>query len=571
MIRLPAPLTRWEPELRLLTRDLALSLGDLVPRIAAALGSLRGTALRGRGDPDGYDGIANRGPIARLLATEWLLAEEIPDEFLRRAAMAEQSFLALARREQRGERTIAALFDTGPSQLGAPRIVQLALLIVLAERARAAGAVLQWGVLQEEGDPFVGLDPASVRAFLTARTPREPSEADVTRWRARLAPHEEAWVVGGTLLAPLWQKAEHVILDDDVDPEARSVRLRRPSGGRSVDMRLELPPEQASVRLLRDPFTEPPVTARAPDRFAGARMVFSSDGRRLLVRLRSGLLLAYPVPNSPRATPGTARRFAPQPGHIVVATDWGRGRWHVVSQAGRQIRISTLGKRGGDTAQSRLCITADCLLAENEHDPPLARLAFERTGRIVFSHPKGPLEVVQTIFRRTRALAIARAGRAIVSVVPRPNGALLLEARDLAEPTRSYEHVLPEGSVPTLKTGFDPRAAHPHFGLLGVRHEGGAWSVFTKAGITRIDEPEGFTCTGLTDGGALVGTAGDPRILVAVGTDGVRQIATSATPILDACVSDASPYVAYVTAAEELLVRDIVQGHVLLRLVGGMS
>ena len=51
-------------------------------------------------------------------------------------------------RAREANRLIIVLFDAGPLQLGAARLVHLALLILLARRAQEAGAELRWGILQ---------------------------------------------------------------------------------------------------------------------------------------------------------------------------------------------------------------------------------------------------------------------------------------------------------------------------------------------------------------------------------------------------------------------------------------
>ncbi|HSF40711.1 MAG TPA: hypothetical protein VLT87_13030, partial [Thermoanaerobaculia bacterium] len=138
-VELPRPLAPWRPWLAIFPRDLALSLGPVLQRLSFAVGPLRMERASGEGDPDGFDGLAQRGPYERLLPSEWLLADEAPEEFLRRAAGGEHTFLHLARPVPGGSHLSVALFDAGPGQLGSPRIAQLAALIVLARRAEAAG------------------------------------------------------------------------------------------------------------------------------------------------------------------------------------------------------------------------------------------------------------------------------------------------------------------------------------------------------------------------------------------------------------------------------------------------
>ncbi|MGZ3458625.1 MAG: hypothetical protein ACXU86_08980, partial [Archangium sp.] len=147
-MRLPEALRPWAAHLSLLPEDLALSLGAHVARLAAALGPLRARDEREGGEPQGYDGLTRRGSPERLLMSEWLMALEAPDEFVRRAAFGEQAYLRPAFRQPRGGHRTVALLDAGPDQLGAPRIAHLALLVVLARRAEAVGASFSWAVLQ---------------------------------------------------------------------------------------------------------------------------------------------------------------------------------------------------------------------------------------------------------------------------------------------------------------------------------------------------------------------------------------------------------------------------------------
>lgn len=127
------------------------------------------------GEPDGIDGLARRGPIDRLLSSEWLLATDAPDEFLRRYEQGELGYLKLGyAREQRPE-TALVLFDAGPGQLGLPRIAQLACLVVLARRATRVNAELRWGTLQDPAR-YLAAGLAAVDRFMGARTLRPPGE-----------------------------------------------------------------------------------------------------------------------------------------------------------------------------------------------------------------------------------------------------------------------------------------------------------------------------------------------------------------------------------------------------------
>src|SRR5262245_3915198 len=207
LMEMPRALAPWAASLELFPRELAVALWPLVQRLDVALGPLRARVLAGQGDPDGFEGIGRRGLYERLLPSEWLLLDEAPDEFARRAVAGEHAFLQLARRAPGGARVAAALFDAGPNQLGAPRLAHLAALIVLHRRAVAAGARVAWGVAQSPDAPLFGeVSEESVGHLLAARSPREAGAEDLETWRSRLGvtgTQDDYWLIGGRRLARL--------------------------------------------------------------------------------------------------------------------------------------------------------------------------------------------------------------------------------------------------------------------------------------------------------------------------------------------------------------------------------
>src|ERR1041385_5936816 len=147
-MNLPPSLAPWSAYLRIFPEEVSLALGPIIQRLAMLIGSPLPRLNENEGEPDGFDGLNRRGTYERLLLSEWMLADEIEDEFMRRAVMGEHLFLNRAHSAPVGTRASMALFDAGPSQLGSPRIAHLAALIVLANRADAANSTFSWGVLQ---------------------------------------------------------------------------------------------------------------------------------------------------------------------------------------------------------------------------------------------------------------------------------------------------------------------------------------------------------------------------------------------------------------------------------------
>lgn len=300
--RLPRSLSSWEPELIGLSHELVLSLRDAITRLAALVGPAQTPITTELGEPDGFDGIHRRGTPERLLMTEWAIAEEVPMEFLRRAVDGEQSYLRLHQVSRTVGRRCVVLLDAPPSQHGAPRLAHLAMLIVLAGRARRAGADFGWSYLCDS-TLRTGLAESDLRHW--RKTPRwTPADGfSIERWVEQLGSLEEddLWFVGGPeLVAPV--PCSRVVVTEPLDrtPHLRVEVHRQQRGERWV--RLDLPPSDAVVELFRRPSsTSQPRTAiecvRRPGMAGETRMWFSQCGTRLLL-LRTDGVWAEHVPNS---------------------------------------------------------------------------------------------------------------------------------------------------------------------------------------------------------------------------------------------------------------------------------
>ncbi len=197
---LPEALQPWRPWLEWFDQDLALALGDLLRRLNPLIGSFRQGSSGGTPEPQGIDDLRRRGAYERLLLSEWALADEVPEEFLRRAAGGEHLFLAPREMAQLAVPSTVALFDTGPLQLGAPRLVHIALWILLARRAQAAGGRFLWGSLQTPGVLLEGGSATLLKRMLRDRS-LEPATTEKARLWQEWAEREsltggEWWWVG---------------------------------------------------------------------------------------------------------------------------------------------------------------------------------------------------------------------------------------------------------------------------------------------------------------------------------------------------------------------------------------
>jgi hypothetical protein len=322
---LPARLAPWAAQLAALPPDLALAVLPWLGPLALALGPMSGDRTTRADEPDGYAGLARRGPYDRLIVSEWGIAELYPEEFVRRATAGEHLFVELARRAPSGERRCVAVVSAGPDQLGAPRLAQLAALIALARRAAAAGARFAWGVLEDpERAVSEALEPEAIRRMLALRTARAADPTAFPAWRAPW-PGAERWFVGGDRDAAAARAAGHacVLVRDVVDPAVRALDVEVDRGTARPRVRLALPSERDTARLIRDPFT----ASRGP-RSAGAtggatELVFSPDGRRLVVRTSDHQLESWPIPGSPHEPLGALRRWRPPAEAQIAAIGMG--------------------------------------------------------------------------------------------------------------------------------------------------------------------------------------------------------------------------------------------------------
>jgi hypothetical protein len=338
MLKLPQALAAWHTELDIFPREVASALSPLVQQISRLMGPLHATRRYGEGDPDGFSGLSQRGTYERLLASEWLLADEAPLEFMRRAAAGEHTFLQLARREPQGAPLSMVLFDAGPNQLGSPRIAHLAALIVLQSRARQSGAHFRWGVLQHPSVWHQTLGEANVRELLLARSTREATEKDWHDCLGAIADVHVAsqpldlWVVGGDRLQRLTRVLDNressprlLCVQENWQPAQREllVRVVRPDDHATAhrEITLSLPPEASCVRLLRDPFSSVVATAqRTGAAYATQSNLLWASATKLLAITHDGALLSQNVPNSPRAQAGKPRFYQPSfKGRIVAA------------------------------------------------------------------------------------------------------------------------------------------------------------------------------------------------------------------------------------------------------------
>jgi hypothetical protein len=75
-------------------------------------------------------------------------------------------------------------------------------------------------------------------------------------------------------------------------------------------------------------------------------LFYSTQGKRLLTMLGDGGVAAYPVPNSPRAAMGRPKRFYPARGHRLIAAGWHARLITLTWQDGQGLFIQGVHSRG---------------------------------------------------------------------------------------------------------------------------------------------------------------------------------------------------------------------------------
>lgn len=164
------------------------------------------------GDFVGYDGLENRGKLANLLETEWLLRELDADDFVRRVAEGEVLFRRRDFQNTGKQNTLAVILDCGPWMLGRNRLIGLAALFYLALRAERTGAELCWivpdGATGSERRWNNGLNRESVHRYLGQIVQSKLTATDIDAALAGLQVQGrlDCWYVGSHQTATM---AEH--------------------------------------------------------------------------------------------------------------------------------------------------------------------------------------------------------------------------------------------------------------------------------------------------------------------------------------------------------------------------
>lgn len=370
-MQLPKALTPWATTLSLFPDEIALAMGELMRRVALLIGPFKQNLSSGDITPDGFAGITQKGRYEHLLLSEWLMADEIPEEFLRRAVMNEHQFLQLKTESQQAASFSVVLFDVGPLQLGAPRILHFVLFLLLTQRAALNDTRFYWGILQA---PDQGLyqqsNEASMRRLLAATSAHLLTQQHVEQWQQKLqttlfAEQQtgEVWLVGASSV-DLFQTYHTVVISEPPTLGESILTLDVYSQGQRKTSQLALPPQEILLRLLHDPFRE---SSEAESRYSKealaheSQFIFSDKGLKIAVKLANGKLAIYSIPNSPRETQiGKINYFEPPEGYHIVALSLQNKRLFVITKGNNRLHFHNFSDVRGDSV-------VDVAVSQNLH------------------------------------------------------------------------------------------------------------------------------------------------------------------------------------------------------------
>ena len=586
-MNLPPTLAQWAPYLKLFPEELSLALKPIVQRVSMLIGSPQPRLNESEGEPDGFDGLNRRGTYERLLLSEWMLADELEDEFMRRAVMGEHLFLNRARSSPMGTRASLALFDAGPSQLGSPRIAHIAALIVLANRADSAGSSFSWGVLQHPETPaYRDVNASNIKTLLEARSHCEVSDTQVVAWEEQLVTWSglnDVWLIGGKRLSRIQteRRSSRLYVEDLLDPDKRELKLSCNSASGSLsEVTLELPSNKIGTRILRDPFaTAVPDIQKTAAPYTGSSLLFDMTGRKLFTRTGKASVTAFNVPNSPRAGAGRPRSY-----HTRM--------WRSVCAAGKVGRAIALISPEERFVHLEYCRQAPVKLPPGYYTGYNSNVFFTPTaddGPLMpcFSLPwDGEIAVVDgagSLFRisplkggskyvrsrplegtvhliATEVLAVNVSNSRLVYVGrewPDDKFRIVSIGEEIARTTTVQEKAL------SAYFGPPSKLAGPKFGLLALEETESEWLVISGEGQKVLEKPDRAKVFGVlgdersnTEPG-LLALEEDRQTLTLNGRNWQKEILRAHAPVKHIALCQREPNIAYSTVDGEVVIYSV--------------
>lgn len=332
MSSIPKPLQPWTTELSLIYPSCWPALGKLLPKLGSALFRPAATAHDSQQPPDGFDGVSNQGTLSRLLPTEWGLLHAHSDEFYRRLVMGESQYLTPGYQQQQRPQAFYLLLDRGPDQYGAPFLVQFALLLVLARRAREVTRGLHVGFMQTPGHWIVATPDSLQQDIHPHRSHARVVPDMVKAWQIAIKDQQieaqSLWIAASPRQSALMTDASDaagafgqlLIIDRDT-----TVSAQQPLPALSVlfhprQLRLycQLPADNIAMQLLRNPFTAQPALVTASSTSGNLQRFQSHPTARVAFFYADQTLLSVRIPKQVRASCKRLKSYKQTVKHSLV-------------------------------------------------------------------------------------------------------------------------------------------------------------------------------------------------------------------------------------------------------------
>ena len=587
-MNLPPSLAPWAGYLQIFPEEVSLALGPIIQRVSMLIGSPQPRLNEKEGEPDGFDGLNRRGTYERLLLSEWMLADELEDEFMRRAVMGEHLFLNRARSSPVGTRASLALFDTGPSQLGSPRIAHIAALIVLANRADTARSTFSWGVLQQPETPaFQDVNAGNIMTLLEARSHCEVGEIEVAAWEEQLATWsglDDVWLIGGQRLSRFQteKRSSRLYVEDILEPGKRELKLScNSASGSASEVTLELPTNNISTRLLRDPFAVavPEIQKTADSTYTGSSLLFDMTGTKLFTRTAKWGVTAFNVPNSPRAGTGPPKSYHTRAWRSVCAVGRVGRAIALISPEDRFVHLEYCRQGPVKLPPGNYTgYNSNVFFTPSADDGPLMPCFSLPWGEIVAVDGAGSLFRFSRLIGEPKSLGSTRLSGTVhlvatdVLAVNFSKNRLVYVGREW--PDNEFRIVsIGQGIARTttveptaLRAFFGPasRYADPEFGLLALEKTDFQWAVVSRKEIKVLAKPVGAKVFGVLmdddrgdhDAGLL--TLEDDRQTVTLnGRDWRKEIFRAHAAVEHIALCQREPYIAYSTVHGEIVIYSV--------------
>lgn len=255
--QLPKPFKMWQPWLSWFDEDLQPIVADLLLQLNNLLGPMKESMWNAQQQLSGLGDLRKRGSYEHLLSSEWLIAEEEPDEFIRRVIAHEHLFLNPIPEKSKANGVIIGLFDSGILQLGVPRVVHLILMLLLNIRSHNHNSQFYWGVIQNKPKLRQFDNIYDLQMLLKNRTIQLVNNTMVTNWSEYLTQsqlnYDECWLIGPNYTKP--EFITHQVNIDKLIKQQHQLSVEIKTSSMVRQRHLTLPNEAICARIVAGQFT----------------------------------------------------------------------------------------------------------------------------------------------------------------------------------------------------------------------------------------------------------------------------------------------------------------------------